>query len=525
VVSVGGVHTEREIRDAVGRAGCRVIELRRVDTKFGPVWYGKHSCPDNPATFRLLLEIAGVDEGDAAARTIALDFVRRFPKDKAARARAIHEWVKANVLYVREPKETFQSPSYTMRSGAGDCDDHANLVNAIAKNAGLSSRIVPILKPNGDVKHAVTQIELGGAWLYAETTVEAQFGEDPKAAVRRLAVARDDIAAGIGETPVLTGVRVLLHQGTTYRARARVDAPSFLVSKGMISSRLEDEGFANVVVYKDPTELPADWPQDERATVGGFTSFTAFIEAAWPKPDEARAVPEQVIAAWVHKRPPCEDAPVIHSGPEGSHAWAREIVRLAWAYNFHETPNEPTAQAVQAIALHEAGYGFALKTPDGAASHNWGSIQCGSGWKALPCDCSNCAPALSQQTCPPGCFAHVDRDAKGACYIGCYKQYAEPVLGARDFVHVLCGVASRKRVRDVIGYGNATVIAREMRASGYFEATVASYAQGIGNRAKQIAVALREPVYVEPSNWIAGLASVGIVAGTTWLALRRDIRA
>lgn len=315
-------------------------------------------------------------------------------------------------------------------------------------------------------------------------------------------------------TPLITGVRTLLHQGTTYRARARVDAPSFLVSKSAIASALEDEGFSGVTAFKDVSELPADWPQDQRAALGGFTSFTAFIEATWPKPDETKVIPKEVIAAWIHKRPPGEQAPSSSSGPEGSHPWAREIVRLAWQYNFHETPNEATAQAVQAIALHEGGYGFALKTPDNMPSHNWGAIQCASGWTRVD--------PLSPQTCPAGCFAHGDTDAKGNGYNGCFRQYAEPMLGARDFVHVLCGVASRKRVLACIGYGNATVIAREMRASGYFEATVKSYATGIGNRAKQIAAALKEPVYVEPTNWIAGLVSVGLVAGATYWVTRRE---
>ncbi len=193
MVPVGGVHTEAEIRGAVARAGCRVLDLRQVETRFGLVWYGKHACPNNPATFRLLLEIVRLDEGDPVARGLGLEAYGKNPKDQAARARAIHAWVKGHVWFVREPKETFQSPSYTVQSGAGDCDDHANLVNAIAKNAELGARVVPLLKPNGDVKHAVCQIQVGSTWIWAETTVDARFGEDPAAAVNRLGLAREDV--------------------------------------------------------------------------------------------------------------------------------------------------------------------------------------------------------------------------------------------------------------------------------------------------------------------------------------------
>jgi hypothetical protein len=315
-------------------------------------------------------------------------------------------------------------------------------------------------------------------------------------------------------TQVLSGARVLIHQGTTYRARARVDAPSFLVTKSAIASALEDEGFAPVSVFKDISELPADWPQDQRLALGGFASFTAFIEATWPKPDEARPIPEQVIAAWVHKRPPGEEVPAMSSAPIGTHVWARELLRLAWRASFGETPNEPTMQAVQAIALHESSYGFALKTPDGTPSNNWGAVQCGSGWHAVDC--------LTPQECPAGCFVHRDTNAKGVCYLACFRQYAEPFLGAKDFVRTLAGVASRARVKAALGYGNATVIAREMRSSGYFEASVKSYAAGIGTRAKQIASALGEPVYVEPTNVLAGLFGFGLVAGAGVLWYRKE---
>jgi transglutaminase-like putative cysteine protease len=102
--------------------------------------------------------------------------------------------VKVHVWYVREPKETFQSPTFTVQTGAGDCDDHAILMNAIARNAQLDARIVPLRKPSGEVKHAVVQIRLRGAWAWAETTVDAALGEHPLDAVRRLGLGREDIA-------------------------------------------------------------------------------------------------------------------------------------------------------------------------------------------------------------------------------------------------------------------------------------------------------------------------------------------
>lgn len=187
------MHSAEEIRAAVARAKCRTLELRKVETPYGEVWYGKHACPDNPATYRLLLEMAKIDEGDASARSVALQLYNAEPRNAERRARAIHRWVKDHIWFVREPKETFQSPTYTIAFGAGDCDDHAILLNAIAKNAGLTARIRPLKKPNGDVKHAFVEILLREEWIPIETTVDAAFGEAPEAAARRLVTGRDDL--------------------------------------------------------------------------------------------------------------------------------------------------------------------------------------------------------------------------------------------------------------------------------------------------------------------------------------------
>lgn len=190
------MHSEQEIRQAAERAGCRVLELRRVDTQFGPAWWGKHSCPDNPATFKFLLEIAKLDVTDPLARSVALGICGKFgAKNQERIARAVQEWTKKNVRYIKEPKETFQSPTYTIRSRHGDCDDHANLTHAILRNCNIEARIVPLSK-GGQVRHAVTQVSVGGTWHWLETTVDAAFGEEPRAAVRRLKLGgRGDIAA------------------------------------------------------------------------------------------------------------------------------------------------------------------------------------------------------------------------------------------------------------------------------------------------------------------------------------------
>jgi transglutaminase-like putative cysteine protease len=184
------LHSDVELREASRTSGCRMLELRR--TPDGE-WTGKVECPSNGHAYRFFLAICSIDLGDPVARGIGLEVHRRFAPDELRMARAIHAWVKEHIWYAREPCETFQSPSYTCRVAVGDCDDHANLVHAIARNAGLSARIAPLYRGR-DVRHVVCQIRVEGRWCYAETTVDAEFDEEPRAAAARTRSQRKDIA-------------------------------------------------------------------------------------------------------------------------------------------------------------------------------------------------------------------------------------------------------------------------------------------------------------------------------------------
>jgi hypothetical protein len=315
------MHTEAQLRRAARNAGCRVLSVRHVETSVGPVVVARFEGADNENAFRLLLEFAADDVGDPVAHTIGLDVRQRFGPDQVRMAKALHQWVKDHVTYLPEPTETFQAPWYTVRTGVGDCDDHANLVHAIARNAGLKARIVPVRNKLGKITHACAQIAVDGVWSWAETTVDADFDEPPKAAASRLKeTSRTDIAGAEGDsmTVVLTGSNIPLRRGVRYRARARVDTPKVFTPASAVQSFFEDTGFRDVTVYTEARMLPADWPIDQRSEIAGgaLGGWTVFVEGTWSLQDQGLARPEPILAVWQADQAAPSSGPGVLTLPE-----------------------------------------------------------------------------------------------------------------------------------------------------------------------------------------------------------------
>lgn len=315
------MHTETQLRRAAHNAGCRVLSIREVETPVGRVLCARFEGKDNEAAFRLLSEFSLDDVGDPVARTLGLDIRQRFGPDQVRMAKALQQWVKDHISYLPEPTETFQAPWYTIRTGVGDCDDHANLVHAIARNAGMKARVVPVRNKEGKITHACTQINVEGVWSWTETTIDADFDEPPRAAAARLRTeGRGDISGAEGESMnvVLTGPMLPLSKGVRYRARARVDTPRMLTPASSIKSFFEDTGFRDVVVYTDAGALPGDWPEEQRAELGGggFGGWTVFLEGTWSLSDQGLPRPEPLLAVWEVHPPSSSSGPGTLTLPE-----------------------------------------------------------------------------------------------------------------------------------------------------------------------------------------------------------------
>jgi transglutaminase-like putative cysteine protease len=114
-------------------------------------------------------------------------------------ARSVQRYVRNHVRFLEEEDETFRSPMTTIALGEGDCDEHATLVACLGMAAGLSMRLQAMRDGAGEISHVVALVEPepGRGWFYLETTVDAQFGEEPYAAARRLQLVRPDLGIGL----------------------------------------------------------------------------------------------------------------------------------------------------------------------------------------------------------------------------------------------------------------------------------------------------------------------------------------
>ena len=73
-------------------------------------------------------------------RETAIGIIRRVPAhDRLGELRALHNWVRDNIRFTGDVLgvETLQAADYTLRMGAGDCDDRAVLLAALAQSVGL----------------------------------------------------------------------------------------------------------------------------------------------------------------------------------------------------------------------------------------------------------------------------------------------------------------------------------------------------------------------------------------------------
>lgn len=186
------------MRRAATRAGCVVRSLTTGVTSAGERAIGRVDCPDGWAAARMLLASAQEDARTSGARELALALRRIAPSDEAF-ARAVQAYVKSRVRFEREIGEVFQNAEYTLATGVGDCDDHARVVYALAMAGGLPAVMAYLYHaPPADTQptHAAAQLCPDRECRWAETTIDARFGEHPLEAAERLRLvnARQDLA-------------------------------------------------------------------------------------------------------------------------------------------------------------------------------------------------------------------------------------------------------------------------------------------------------------------------------------------
>jgi transglutaminase-like putative cysteine protease len=166
-------------------AGARVQGAERAPFAGETVTHLQIECDSNEHAVRLLAAMADAYALHPDVQHLASELCAR-AQGPADKARTLHAYVRQHVAFQPEEEETFRSPLVTLRLGLGDCDDQAVCVAALAQAAGLDAHIASLRDAEGEIAHVATQIRVGGAWLWAETTIAAELGEHPHAAALRL---------------------------------------------------------------------------------------------------------------------------------------------------------------------------------------------------------------------------------------------------------------------------------------------------------------------------------------------------
>ncbi len=112
-------------------------------------------------------------------RELALSLIRSLPqKDYVGEARALHNYVKNSIRYVRDIADTevLQTPLKTLEYGQGDCDDKSTLLAAMLESIGHTTRFHAMGFTKGSVSHVTVEDLLNGRWVALETTEPVGMG-------------------------------------------------------------------------------------------------------------------------------------------------------------------------------------------------------------------------------------------------------------------------------------------------------------------------------------------------------------
>lgn len=190
---------------------------------------------DHPATLvgyraRLFAGDAGVEQtvvlmrklidqalSDSAFVRFAMDVVRSVPAhDEAGEVAAIFAWVQANIRYTKDPvtKEKLYPPQELLKTRAGDCDDMAMLIAAIAIADGYPARLVTVSSsPDSpdEFSHVYVEVEVppgSGNWIALDAARPgAAFGRSPEYFFRKRAWSlTDDTYADLNGASQMRGL-------------------------------------------------------------------------------------------------------------------------------------------------------------------------------------------------------------------------------------------------------------------------------------------------------------------------------
>jgi transglutaminase-like putative cysteine protease len=140
-------------------------------------------------TLKVMRDWAVAGSQTPAVRDQAVNIVFYIPKGAwVGKAKALWQWVKANIKYIPDPYGTEQLhwAATVLSQRYGDCDDQTILMAAMLLAVGIPTRIMAVaLNQAGVFEHVFAQAYLGNDWVTMETTEDKPFGWSPPNIISR----------------------------------------------------------------------------------------------------------------------------------------------------------------------------------------------------------------------------------------------------------------------------------------------------------------------------------------------------
>lgn len=178
--------------------------------------------------------------GSAFVRAAAIDAARGSVRNVSEIDR-IFQWVKNNIEFRGEAEETLQSPEATLRLGAGDCDDHAMLLNALLGSLGYEwdFKTVGVARDSpGTYTHvyAMVQDKISGKWIPLDTTVSRSFaGWEPADITRETMYRAQNRFGRLGQDETASLISQTLQEAPALIAAGAGGAASVTTAAGTTS--------------------------------------------------------------------------------------------------------------------------------------------------------------------------------------------------------------------------------------------------------------------------------------------------
>lgn len=148
--------------------------------------------PGTAQTLRLMRGLVNQYKRDPYIREVALALVAGLrPKDWAGEIRAVFEYVRDRIRYVRDIDgyETLHTPPVTMDLEAGDCDDKSTLLAALLGSIGHPTRFVAVgYEAPGSYSHVYVETKRGAQWVPLDATMPHPVGWAPRPPLARLVI-------------------------------------------------------------------------------------------------------------------------------------------------------------------------------------------------------------------------------------------------------------------------------------------------------------------------------------------------